>query len=140
MCASPIGTPHLISDLGDVGECTPLERLPRQSGEYVEDFLQRMVDQYPSVLPVEEVDDRVQAPLVPLGREVSTRGGRIDNLFVSTNGYPVIVETKLYRNPEARREVIAQILEYATCVRDWSYENLQDVWRKGRKQDGQLWE
>ena len=36
----------------------------------------------------------------------------------------VLVECKLWRNPQARREVIAQILEYASLVKQWSYGDL----------------
>ena len=55
-----------------------------------------------------------------LGREVTVdlgnRLGRIDNLLVTNDGYLVIVETKLYRNPEGVREVIVQTLQYGMAV------------------------
>lgn len=38
--------------------------------------------------------------------------GSIDNLYLSTGGYAVLVETKLWRNPQARREVLSQTLDY----------------------------
>lgn len=34
------------------------------------------------------------------------------------------MECKLWRNPQARREVLAQILEYASLLRGWSYGDL----------------
>ena len=46
--------------------------------------------------------------------EVSVaNAGSIDVLLVSKTGRIGIVETKLAYNPEARREVVAQVLEYA---------------------------
>ncbi len=36
-----------------------------------------------------------------------------------------MVECKLWRNPQARREVVGQILDYAGCMRRWSYSDLQ---------------
>jgi hypothetical protein len=36
----------------------------------------------------------------------------------------VLVECKLWRNPQARREVVAQVLEYAALLRRWSYADL----------------
>jgi hypothetical protein len=49
-----------------------------------------------------------------VGSEVGLPGiGRIDLLFVDDVGRPIVVETKLYRNPEARRRVVAQVSEYA---------------------------
>ena len=68
-----------------------------------------------SLVAIDEIDERVEPPLVSLGREVSTPVGAIDNLFLSRNGYLVIVETKLCRNPEARRQVAAQLIDYAAC-------------------------
>ena len=49
---------------------------------------------------------------------------RVDMLGVTKHGHPVLVECKLWRNPEARREVIAQILEYAALLRRLSYSDL----------------
>ncbi len=48
------------------------------------------------------------------GKEVGVRGiGNIDVLLVSDSGRLAIVETKLSYNPEKRRTVVAQVLEYA---------------------------
>jgi hypothetical protein len=55
-----------------------------------------------------------------LGREipvdVGSAQGKIDNLLVTNDGHLIIVETKLWRNPEATREVIVQTLQYAMAV------------------------
>jgi hypothetical protein len=37
----------------------------------------------------------------------------------------VLVECKLWRNPEARREVVGQILDYAKVLSRWSFSDLQ---------------
>jgi hypothetical protein len=50
---------------------------------------------------------------VPICTELNTPAGPIDNFMVSPSGLPVLVECKLWRNPEARREVVSQILDYA---------------------------
>ena len=50
---------------------------------------------------------------VPICTELSTPAGAIDNFMVTPSGLPVLVECKLWRNPEGRREVIGQILDYA---------------------------
>jgi hypothetical protein len=47
------------------------------------------------------------------GSEVSTKAGPIDLLLVSESGRVAIVETKLHFNPEKRRNVLAQVLDYA---------------------------
>lgn len=47
-------------------------------------------------------------------KEVYVKGaGNIDVLLLSASGRVAVVETKLAHNSEARREVVAQILEYA---------------------------
>lgn len=47
-------------------------------------------------------------------------------MFVAPTGKVTIVETKLWRNPEATRQVVAQILDYATRVSSWSYQEFED--------------
>ena len=73
-----------------------------------------------------------------LGREIRTAAGPIDNLFVSEDGQLVLVEAKLWRNPEARREVVGQIIDYARELAAWSYTDL-DRAIHGRSQKP-IWE
>lgn len=98
----------------------------------LEDWLQQLLDEAPEVLPISDIDERIETPLLSLGREVATDAGPIDNLFISKNGYVVVVETKLFRNPEARRQVVAQILDYAVHVRTWRYSRLNELSAKQR--------
>ncbi|WP_210433180.1 hypothetical protein [Vreelandella massiliensis] len=49
----------------------------------------------------------------------------MDVVFINPSGRLTLVECKLWRNPEARRKVIAQILDYARAVSGWSYADLQ---------------
>ncbi|MGO8816579.1 MAG: hypothetical protein ACLQVG_18235 [Terriglobia bacterium] len=61
------------------------------------------------------------------GSEVSLKeagGISIDVLILSSSGRIGIVETKLEYNPEARREVVAQVLEYAIHFRGVIVEEL----------------
>jgi hypothetical protein len=48
----------------------------------------------------------------------------LDIFGVTPQGKLVLIECKLWRNPQARREVIAQILEYASLLSKWSYGDL----------------
>ncbi len=93
---------------------------------YNEVWLQELLRRHPEILPVDEIEP-VFHPLVPIGREVATEAGYIDNLFISHRGYLVLVETKLWRNPEAKREVVAQAIDYSSSVSKWSYKQLDDV-------------
>ncbi len=95
---------------------------------FKEDWLQELLRKYPDILPVAEIES-VFYPLVSIGREVSTASGPIDNLFISHSGYLVLVETKLWRNPESRREVVAQAIDYGSSLSKWNYEKLNDAVR-----------
>src|SRR5690606_25341826 len=65
------------------------------------------------------------ADSIPVCRELATPAGPIDALFVNRRGALVVVECKLWRNPQARREVVGQILDYAKELARWRYEDLQ---------------
>ena len=99
-------------------------RVPFTERRFEEGWLQELIRSNPQLLPVMEIEPAF-TPLVPIGREVPTGVGNIDNLYLSPHGYLTIVETKLWRNPEARREVVGQIIDYAKEVNCWSYEQLE---------------
>src|SRR5262252_2459694 len=91
---------------------------------YDETFVQDLVFEHPQALPIDEIDTAYRG-LVPICQELRTPAGNIDCLFVNRSGLLCIVECKLWRNPEARREVVAQILDYAKELGRWKYEDLQ---------------
>ena len=108
-----------------------LDRDPGGGG-YDEDWLQQLLFQTPEILPIGEIDSAF-APAVPLCRELPTDAGPIDVAYVSEQGLLSIVECKLWRNPEARRDAVTQILDYAKEISRWSYEELNDaVYRANR--------
>lgn len=86
--------------------------------------IQRMVQTHPACLPIAEIDPLFLDP-VPICMELSTPAGSIDNFMVTASGLPVLVECKLWRNPEGRREVVGQILDYSKELTRWSSSDLQ---------------
>ena len=54
--------------------------------------------------------------------------GAIDNLYLRTAGYLVVVETKLWRNPQGRREVVSQVLDYVKDIVTRDLDWLESVW------------
>lgn len=80
--------------------------------DFLESDIQSLVHEHPEILPLGEIDPAFDGA-VSICRELSTPAGRIDNLLVTSSGLPVVVECKLWRNPQARREVVGQVLEYA---------------------------
>lgn len=111
------GTPIVFNDSG--ATCA-LSQIDLQNRSIKEGHLQNWLDKCPEILPVDEIDPSF-APLASLGREIIA----IDNLFISPNGKLTLVETKLWRNPEATRKVVAQILEYATTLSNLSYSEFE---------------
>jgi hypothetical protein len=122
----------------------PLARVALKSGStesYNEAWLQHFLDKHPEVLPIEQIQPGF-GTLIPLCRELpldfgADRSGALDNLFVTETGGLVLVETKLWRNPEARRTVVAQAMEYAAAVFRLAYEKLDAAVQKARRATGQ---
>ncbi len=79
---------------------------------------------HPEALPIDEID-RSFTGAVPICTELNTPAGYIDALFATPEGKLVVLEVKLWRNPEARRKVVGQILDYAKELNRWTYEDLQ---------------
>lgn len=115
--------PYLIKNLGGTGEA--LESISLESGTFQETWLQELLDNHPAILPLDLIDDSFSNH-VSIGREIAN----IDNLFINSKGLITIVETKLWRNPEAHRTVVAQILDYAKTLSTWQFNELDTKVRK----------
>lgn len=93
-------------------------------GALTEADIQALIQAHPKCLPIAEIDPMFVDP-VPICTELNTPAGAIDNFMVTPSGLPVLVECKLWRNPEGRREVVGQILDYAKELSRWSSSDLQ---------------
>ena len=126
--------PHLLASSS--GGAEPLKLVARQGGDAVsEAYIQALVHEHPACLPIAEIDAMFSGA-VPICTELSTPAGSIDNFMVTPSGLPVLVECKLWRNPEARREVVSQILDYAKELSRWSSSDVQREVRHRLKRDG----
>ena len=105
-----------------------LRRLPLGTsvadGGMSESSLRDLLFQFPSSLPVAAIDAAYTNP-VSVCRELSTPAGYVDALYINVLGRMIVAEFKLWRNPQARREVIGQILDYTKELSLWRYEDLQ---------------
>jgi len=115
-------TPVLLTAEGAV-QLQPLS-LTGGSDAVSEAEIQQLVHDHPSCLPIAEIDPMFSGP-VPICTELNTTAGPIDNFMVTPSGLPVLVECKLWRNPEMRRQVVSQILDYAKELSRWSSSDLQ---------------
>ena len=115
----------------DNGDLNPLpSRSMREGllGKTLEDALQTFLEKYPDIIPGKQIDPVAEDPprFVLLRREMPVSGWSLDHLFVDQKGILTLVETKLFQNPESRREVIGQIIEYAAHAEDfWASDTLR---------------
>ena len=124
---SQFGDTLLISELQAPYSTQLLKRVSFVKGNegvtYDEAWLQKLLMAHPGILPIGQIESGF-TDLVPICRELPIGSGFADNLFATSNGDIVLVECKLWRNPQARREVVAQIIEYASVLATWTYEAL----------------
>ena len=125
-------------------QVSPLRRIElgkgTGGGEHREEFVQKLVHQNPSVIPMHEIEPAF-TPLISICMELPTDAGFLDNLWLTPAGGIVLGECKLVRNTQARREVLVQALDYARAIKGWHYDDLQNAVRKARKTpDLSLWE
>lgn len=127
-----IGNPAFIEEIS--GELN-VENLKRIS-DFNEEYIQDLIEENPELIP--EIDHLEEFfPLIPVGYEVTlSDGSRMDLLFVSPSGYFTIVETKLYGNPEIRRKVISQILDYGKELHKMGFEEIDQKVRNYRSNNG----
>lgn len=119
---------NLISLDPDKGKAETIQRMPLKtsvgSGGIDEALLQDLLFRFPETLPVATIDASYGG-VVPVCRELATSAGYVDALYVNQLGRLMLAEFKLWRNPQARREVIGQILDYTQAIASWNYEDLQ---------------
>lgn len=133
------GRPLLVSKAGaepQIVDLAPVQLRRNADDSFDEDWLQDLIFQRPGLLPISELEPSL-SPCVAVCRELPTRAGPVDNLFVTPTGGLVLVECKLWRNPEARRQVVAQIIDYADALSRSSYEDLEQALGSAKGFDGQ---
>ena len=97
---------------------------PTDSGYANEDQLQAMISEFPELLPGVSPDSFVC-------REFNTDSGPIDNVIInSKDGSITLVECKLAKNPEVRRKIIGQIIDYAASISKLSFEEFHQRWKE----------
>ena len=89
--------------------------------------LQSFLAEYPAMIPFEDISDQILQPKVML-REVGLPGsGSTDIVGVDEEGGITILECKLAANPEVKRKVMGQVLEYAAFLWKKPYGFLDEV-------------
>ena len=121
------------------GENAPqlVTRVP-QGDARREHRLRDLIYDNPTMMPVHELDPSY-GRLFTVARELNIPGvGFVDVVLADEHGRLVVVECKLWRNPQARREVVGQILDYAREFSRYAYEDLQRQISVATKQQGNV--
>ena len=100
-----------------------------------EDVLQGLLARYPDLLPGDQIAPEAPRRWMLVKREMGVpsdegEGGRmsLDHLFLDQDGVPTFVECKRATDPRARREVVAQMLDYAANgVEYWPIDRLRQA-------------
>ncbi|MDZ4818324.1 MAG: DUF4268 domain-containing protein [Planctomycetota bacterium] len=124
--------PLLVRADGTSATLAPIPLSQKDGWNYSEEWLQRLLYLHPEILPIAEIDNSYSGP-IPLCMEMDTPAGPIDAVYITPSGRLILLEAKLWRNPEARRKVIGQILDYAKEISQWSYSRLDEAVRQARK-------
>lgn len=110
------GTPLLVSR-------DAVTKLVRRT-DLPERWLQEQIHRHPTCLPMDQIEPGI-GRLIPVCMELPLSVGSVDNLLLTPEGNLVMVEVKLWSNPEARRKVVAQALDYATTLFQLDYDRLE---------------
>lgn len=94
---------------------------PAITGHKSEDALQELLATSPDLLP----GDETGLPMA-VARELPVSAGRIDLVGVDVEGELTLCECKLATNPWVRREVVGQLLEYASSLRGMSFADFTE--------------
>jgi hypothetical protein len=100
-----------------------------------EDILQVLLERYNDLLPGDQIDPEEPRRWLLVSREMGvpgTDGGSdvwsLDHLFIDQDGIPTFVECKRACDTRARREVVAQMLDYAANgTLYWSMDKLRQT-------------
>ncbi len=118
----------------------PLEEEPFPT----EDELQALIAGHPELLDGEQIRPGDPRRWILITREkgiseTSHSGARwaIDHLMVDQDAVPTLVEVKRGRNPEVRRAIVGQMLEYAAhAAHTWTAEELRRTFEESVEEQG----
>ena len=125
---------------GEQGGLEPLEEEPFST----EDELQSLIAQHPELLDGEQIRPGDPRRWLLITREkgiaeTPDSGARwaVDHLIVDQDAVPTLVEVKRGSNPEIRRTIVGQVLEYAAhAAGTWTADELRRTFEESASADG----
>jgi hypothetical protein len=126
----------------DEEDLTPMEETAYET----EDVLQIALERYPDLLPGDQINPEAPRRWLLVAREMGIPGEidaadrwSLDHLFLDQDGRPTFVECKRASDTRSRREVIAQMLDYAANgTAYWGANRLRQFAAETAKTRGKL--
>jgi hypothetical protein len=122
-----------------------------ETGYVNESALQELLVEYPDLLPGDQIDPENPRRWLLVARELGVPGDvteterwSLDHLFLDQDGIPTFVECKQATDTRIRREVVAQMLDYAANgTQYWSMDRLRQAATetaqgRGKALDGEI--
>ena len=115
----------------EADQLIPMDETPYDS----EDILQILLASYPDLLPGDQITPESPRRWLLVSREVDIPGDiderrrwSLDHLFLDQDGVPTFVECKRASDTRSRREVVAQMLDYAANgIEYWAVDRLRQA-------------
>ena len=126
--------PERIYTSAEEGEFEALEETPFSS----EDELQALIAEHPELLDGEQIrpGDARRWILITREKGIAASSGEaarwaVDHLIIDQDAVPTLAELKRGSNPEIRRTIVGQLLEYAAHASEsWTAEELRDAFER----------
>ena len=109
-----------------------------------ENFFQTLIEKYPAILAGDQINPDTPRQFVLISREMGVPseqdGGAqwfLDHLFIDQDAIPTFVEVKRSTDTRIRREVVAQMLDYAAnATQYWPIDLIRANYEKCVMEDG----
>ena len=129
---------YLLADQGDLSEMTE-ERFD------TEDALQGLIARHPELLAGEQINPQDPPRFILVKREkgiaetseATSARWAVDLLLIDQHAIPTLVEVKRGANPDNRRKVVGQMLDYAAhASRTWTAGDLRERFEQDTNERG----
>ncbi|MFL9906819.1 hypothetical protein [Paraburkholderia sp. RL17-337-BIB-A] len=127
--------------LADNGKLVRFDRKPYAQEKQLQDLLSQFPELLADGLP--GPDDSGRSRWLRIKDEFPLSDGNgsslsVDHLFIDQQGIPTLVEDKRSSNPQNRREVVAQMLDYASIMLTYDVRDIQNQFRADRAADADV--
>ena len=106
-----------------------------------EDIFQELIEKYPNILAGDQITPDNPRRWIFISREIGVPDKEdgsnrwyLDHLFIDQDAIPTFVEVKRSTDTRVRREVVAQMLDYAANATEyWSVDDIRKIYEEQNK-------